>query len=248
MLNYRETNWQSEEGLKTHNYRITFEEVNSEGTVGEQKKRTERLSLVKFLDYKQKRRFVEICRLLQKDDTRFCFNKSRKFHSTLLGFPVMEPEYYNIVTEKINQFSEEIPMEMNINFDVIRLGTKYERNNALKPINGISNGTIISYGDKIRNEGFVTFGNNLASFLSNNKDLNPVLGKRFRRRFPTVWCTMGHYSEDFRISAKLEAIFHEYTNLESSYFESPCQELELGKSCYKDLRDWKPVKKFHIGF
>lgn len=248
MLKYVETNWLSEEGLETHDYQISFEKVKSQSTIKEQEKRPERLSLVKFFDYKQTRQFVEICSLFQKDVTQFYFNKNRKFHSTLLGFPVVESEYYDMVKEKINQFSEKTPMEMKITFDVIRLGTKYENNNALKPIKGISNGTIISYGDTICNEPFVTFGNNLASFLSNDKDLNPILGQRFRRKFPTVWCTMGHYTKDFKISPKLEAIFHDYMNFESSYFESSCRELELGKSCYKDLRDWKPLKKFRIGF
>ncbi len=50
MLKYVETNWQSEEGLETHDYQISFEEVKSQSTIKEQEKRPERLSLVKFFD------------------------------------------------------------------------------------------------------------------------------------------------------------------------------------------------------
>lgn len=246
MLNYHETNWRSHEGLETQKYKLTFEYVESESTVEEQKKRPERLSLVKFFDNNEGSRFLEICRLFQKDDEHFYFDENKRFHSTLLGFNVVESEYYDIIAQKVNQFTEETHMEMMIKFDAIRLGTKYENNNNLKPVKGTSNGTLIAFGDMNLNKGFTTFGNNLASVLTNDEDLNPVLGKNFRRRFPTVWCTMGHYTKNFKITRKLEALFNKYLDLDSSYFESPCRELELGKSCYKDLRDWKRIQTFSI--
>ncbi len=246
MLNYHETNWKSDGGLETHRYEIIFEDINSESTIEEQKKRPERLSLVKFFENNERRRFIEICRLFHEDDEHFYFDENKRFHSTLLGFPVVESEYYDVITQQVKQFTEETHLEMMIKFDVIRLGTKYENNNNLKPVKGTSNGTLIALGDTIRNKAFTTFGNNLASVLTKDEDLNPVLGKNFRRRFPTVWCTMGHYTKNFKIMGKLEALFNEYLNLESSYFESPCHELELGKSCYKDLRDWKSISKFCI--
>ena len=49
ILQYRETNWLYEEGLETHSYNVTFEEVKSRCTIEEQQKHLERLSLVKFL-------------------------------------------------------------------------------------------------------------------------------------------------------------------------------------------------------
>ena len=43
MLKYNETNWRYEEGLQTHSYQVTFDKLNSRTTIGEQKKRAERL-------------------------------------------------------------------------------------------------------------------------------------------------------------------------------------------------------------
>lgn len=152
-----------------------------------------------------------------------------------------------MIAEKVKYFSEGNHMEMAIKFDVIRLGTKYENNNTLNPIKSTSNGTIIGFGDTIYNKRFTTFGNNLVSFLLNDNDFIQVLGKKLRRRFPNVWCTLGYYLEDFKINSNHEALFNEYINLQRSYFQMPCTELELGKSSYRDLRDWKSIMKYRVG-
>ena len=92
MLRYKEKNWQYEDGIQTHNYQVIFDEVLSQSTVEEQKKRPERLSLVKFFDGNEKKYFFDICRHFQKNDEHFYFDDNKKFHSTLLGFPVVQPE------------------------------------------------------------------------------------------------------------------------------------------------------------
>jgi len=213
----------------------------------EQEKRVERLSLVKFFDDNQRHLFVKICRQFQNENPDFYFDQNKKFHSTILGFRVIESDYYNIIADKIKLFSEQIDAELSIKFDVVRLGTKYESNSTLNPIKNTSNGTIIAFGDTIQNKIFTDFGNNLASFLLNCRDLSPLLGRKFRRRFPTVWSTLGYYVRDFKIRSNLELLFNEYVNLESALFQMPCGELELGKSCFKDLRDWNLIKRFRIG-
>jgi hypothetical protein len=246
MLKYWETNWKSEKGFETHRYEVIFNEVLSHSTVEEQKKRPERLSLVKFFDDKERNCFFDICCRFQKNDKHFYFDNNRKFHSTFLGFPVMQPEHYHAITEKIKQYSEETKLELNLKFDVIRPGTKYENNKTLKPIKRVSNGTIIAFGDSLQNRDFVTFANQLASFLLKDENLISILGNKFRRRFPTVWSTMGHYTTDFKISTELEKLFNEYKNLDSDFFQIPCAELEIGSSHYKDLRDWKRIERFSI--
>ena len=247
MLKYTETNWLYEEGLETHDYQITFEQVKSQNTVEEQKKRAERLSLVMLFDDNESNRFFEISRRFQKNNEYFYFDRGKKFHTTLLGLPAVEPACYKPIREKIKQYSYEMPPKnMNIKFDLIRLGTKYENNNTLKPVPSVSNGTIIASGNIQHNQDFITFGNHLASFLLEDKNLNSIIGRKFRRRFPTVWCTMGNYTTDFKITIELERLFNEYKNLDSDFFQMPCSELELGKSFYKDLRDWKPMQKFSL--
>ncbi|RPI80551.1 MAG: hypothetical protein EHM34_09945 [Nitrosopumilales archaeon] len=246
MLKYNETNWRYKEGLQTHSYQVTFDKINSQSTIEEQKERAERLSLVKLFDDNESNYFFEIASRFQKNDDHFYFDKNKKFHTTLLGFPVIDSAYYEAVRQEIKEFSEGMEPKMNIKLDLIRLGTKYEKNNTLKPVNGVSNGTVIAFGDSPSNIRFTTFGNKLTSFLLKDEDLNKVLGIKFRRRFPTVWCTMGHYTTDFEITRELEMIFDEYKELDSDFFQMPCPELELGSSHYKDLRDWKPMQKYSI--
>jgi hypothetical protein len=244
MLKYNETNWRNEVGLQTHSYQVAFDQVESQNTIEEQKERTERLSLVKFFDDNERDCFFEICSRFQKNHDHFYFDKKKKFHTTLLGFPVIESENYEAVRKRITHYSKRLESKMNVKFDLIRLGTKYENNNTLKPVYGKSNGTIIALGDIMHNRDFITFANNLVSFLLKDENLNSILGKKFRRRFPAVWCTMGHYTTDFKITIELEKLFNEYKNLDSDYFHIPCSELELGCSRYKDLRDWKQIEVF----
>jgi hypothetical protein len=246
MLKYYETNWQKKEGLQKHSYQVTFDEVKAQNTIEEQKERAERLSLVKIFDNNERDRFLEISERFQKNDEYFYYHKDRKFHTTVLGLPVIGSAYYGAIGEKIEQFSEEMGAKMYVKFDLIRLGTKYQTSSTLKPVSGVSNGTIIAFGDNAYNAGFTAFGNKLASFLSKDEDLSSILGRKFRRRFPTVWCTMGHYTVDFKITCEHEKLFNEYKDLDSDYFHLTCSELELGKSSYKDLRDWRLIEKFSI--
>ena len=246
MLKYWETNWKSEKGLETHRYEVTFNEVLSRSTVEEQKKRPERLSLVKFFDDKESNYFFDICRIFQKNGENFNFENNKKFHTTLLGFPIVDPKYYDAITERIDQFTMGKNIEMNIKLDLVRLGTKYQNNSTLNPVKGVSNGTVIGFGDYLDNREFITFGDKLSSFLVEDEYLNNVLGKKFRRRFPTIWCTMGYYTADFKVTAKLETLFSKYQDLDSHFFGIPCYELELGLSHYKDLRDWKRICTFPL--
>jgi hypothetical protein len=246
LLKYRETNWRYEKGLETHSYQILFNQVLSQATVQEQKRRTGRLSLVMFIRGSRRSQLVDICHNFKKNDSHLCFDKNKRFHVTLLGFPIVTPPYYDIIPKKINEFIELTRTELNVKFDLIRLGTKYKNNGTLCPVNGVSNGTIIAFGDCATNKRFTTYGNELNSFLLGDRNLNAMLGKSFRRRFPTVWCTMGNYTRDFMITDHLETIFNKYQNLNNVLFGMPCLELELGLSHYKDLRDWKPIQNFTL--
>lgn len=247
MLDYNETNWISQEGIHTHSYRVSFREVKSQVTVDEQKKRAERLSLVKIFNDKETAHLLEICTQFQEENPHFYFNKNRKFHTTLLGFPVIKQAYYGTIKEKINEFCEKtLEKQMTVKFDILRLGTKYENISNLKPAPDLSNGTVIAIGSCRSNKRFTTFGNNLCSFLLKDKNLRKVLGKKFRRRFPTVWCTMGHYTTDFKITINLETFFSKFQNLYEPFFEIPCYDFELGMSHYKDLRDWRRTGKFSL--
>lgn len=246
MLNYRENNWRYEKGLETRSYKLIFNQVSSQGTVQEQKRRTERLSLVNFIHGNTRSELVDICHNFKQNDSHFTFDENKRFHVTLLGFPSISPVNYDKITKKINEFIQLTHTQLSVKFDLIRLGTKYEKKGCLKPVYGTSNGTIIAFGNTVSNKRFTTFGNKLAFFLLRDRNLNNVLGRTFRRMFPTVWCTMGHYTRDFTMTENLKCLFSNYYNLDESIFRVPCFELELGLSHYKDLRDWKPIQNFTL--
>ena len=164
MLKYNETNWRYEEGLQTHSLQVTFDKIKSQSTIEEQKERAERLSLVKLFDDKESDCFFEIASRFQRNDDHFYFDKNKKFHTTLLGFPVIDSAYYETVRQEIKEFSEGMEARMNVKFDLTRLGTKYENTNTLKPVYGVSNGTIITVGEVVHNTDFVTYANNLVLY------------------------------------------------------------------------------------
>ena len=220
MLKYNETNWRYEEGLQTHSYQVSFDKINSQSTIEEQKERAERLSLVKLFDDNEFNYFFEIASRFQKNDDHFYFDKNKKFHTTLLGYPVIDSVYYEAVRHEIKEFSEGMDARMNVKFELTRLGTKYENSNTLKPVYGVSSGTIIAVGEIEYNMNFITCGNKLASSLVKDENLGMVLGKKFRRRFPTVWCTLGYYTNDFKIESHLEMIFDKYRTLDQTFFTS----------------------------
>jgi hypothetical protein len=165
MLKYSETNWKSKKGLQTRSYEVTFRHVITQSALVEQRKRAERLSLVKIIENKT-HPLIDICRHFRKNVRHFYYNKNKLFHATLLGFPTINQYYYDTVTERISEFIEGMQKEMLVRFDIIRLGTEYEKNNVLKPDKGISNGTLIAYGDSFSNWAFTHYGNKPASFLS----------------------------------------------------------------------------------
>jgi hypothetical protein len=194
----------------------------------------------------ERSQLVDICHDFKKNDSHLCFDKNERFHVTLLGLPVVTSAHCDKIIKKISEFIELTRIELNIKFELIRLGTKCENTDTLYPVYGTSNGTIIEYGDSISNKEFTTYGNELIGFLLLDRNLNSILGKPFRRRLPTVWCRLANYTRDFTITNHLETLFNKYKNLNEALLQIPCLELELGFSHYKDLRDWKPIQNFTL--
>ena len=129
------------------------------------------MSLVKLFDDNEFNYFFEIASRFQKNDDHFYFDKNKKFHTTLLGFPVIDSVYYEAVRQEIKEFSEGMDARMNVKFELTRLGTKYENSNTLKPVYGVSSGTIIAVGEIEYNMNFITCGNKLASSLVKDENL-----------------------------------------------------------------------------
>ena len=68
--------------------------------------------------------------------------------------------------------------------------TIYSENKIFGPAHGIGNGTVIAFGNVDKNIHW-NFANRLTSFLLKDKYIRSILVSKFRRKFPTVWCTLG---------------------------------------------------------
>lgn len=245
MLIYRETNWKNKKGFELCKYDLTINNIRASRTRKEQQEKIEKISLVAFLNNEQRRTFSNVCKRLKRHDKDFYQNKN--LHATLFGFGPLGKKDYEAIRKKVSQFSRKHRVKMlNIKFDLVRPGTLYSVNKKLRPIDGVSNGTVIAVGDVYQNEGFCNYSNQLTSFLLKDKKVRSILGNNFRRKFPTVWCTLGYYNKrkNFKIGSRLENIFKKYNYLNGNDFEMPITEIALVKSKFKNLRYPKLIQKF----
>jgi hypothetical protein len=247
LLRYKETNWRHEKGFEIHKYDLSINTIYPSKTRREQQAKIEKISLVAFLNKEQKKFFANICRRLKRNDKGFYQNSN--LHATLFGFGPLKKKDYEIIQKKIQEFSRIKRHSMLIvKLDSVRPGTMYSEKETLTPILGISNGTVITVGDVVRNKDFYNYSNRLTSFLLRDKNIKSILGANFRRKFPTVWSTLGYYNrqKNFTIGKDLEDIFKKYDNLKGNAFEIPISEISLVKSNYKNLRYPKLIQKFKV--
>jgi hypothetical protein len=247
LLKYKEINWKHVKGYKIRKYDIFIDTIAASKTSQQQQAKIEKISLVAFLSKEQKKIFVNICRRLKRHDKYFYQNKN--LHATLFGFGPLKEKDYEWIHKRIQQFSrKKRGSKITITFDEVRPGTMYSENKTLIPLHGISNGTVIAVGDVVENEEFCNYSNQLCSFLLKDKNIQSILGANFRRKFPTVWCTLGYYNKqkEFKIDNDLEYIFRQNDGLNSNDFTFPISQISLVKSKYKNLRYPKLIQKIRL--
>lgn len=248
MLRYTETNWKHERGFDTHQYNLSVNAMCSSGTTKQQQAKIEKLSLVAFLNKDQRKIFVNICRRLKRNDCDFYQNKN--LHVTLFGFGPLEKKDHEPIRKKIHQFVNQNRIKkLNIKFESVRPGTMYSEGKTLRPLHKISNGTVIASGEVNQNKDFFNYSNSFGLFLLNDKKTKSILGANFRRKFPSVWCTLGYYERksNFRIDNSLEKIFGQYSDLTGNdFFNFSVSEISLVVSNYKNLRYPKLIQKFSL--
>jgi hypothetical protein len=158
---------------------------------------------------------------------------------TVLGFGPIKRTYYGTIEKRIKEFSKgNQKLKLTVTFDTIRPGSFYLNARRIDPINGLSNGTVIALGDIKTNKEFHNYSNQLSSFLSKDNKLKPVLQSYFRKKLPSVWCTMGYYNKPgtFKISQELEGLFKQYYKLAENCFRFSITEIFLVKSNHKNLK------------
>jgi len=248
LLSYTETNWKYEKGFDTHQYILSIDTICSSGTTKQQQAKIEKLSLVAFLNKDQRKIFGNICRRLKRNDSDFYQNKN--LHITLFGFGPLAKKDHEPIRKKIQQFvSQNRIKKLNIKFESVRPGTKYSEGNTLRPLQKISNGTVIASGQVNQNKYFFNYSNSLGLFLLKDKKIKSILGANFRRKFPSVWLTLGYYKRktNFKIDNNLEQIFNQYNNLTGNdLFNFSINEISLVVSNYKNLRYPKLIQKFRL--
>jgi len=248
LLSYTETNWKYEKGFDTHQYNLSVNAICPSATTKQQQAKIEKLSLVAFLNKDQRKIFVNICRRLKRNDSDFYQNNN--LHVTLFGFGPLAKKDHEAIRKKIQQFVNQNRIKkLNIKFESVRPGTMYSEGNTLRPLQKISNGTVIASGQVNQNKDFFNYSNNLGLFLLKDKKIKSILGANFRRKFPSVWCTLGYYKRNtnFRIDSNLEQIFGQYSDLTTNdFFNFSVTEISLVVSNYKNLRYPKLIKKFSL--
>lgn len=247
MLRYSETNWKYEKGFDTYKYELNIHSINSSLTTKEQQSKNEKISLVAFLNKEQKRVFVNLCKLLKRNDSNFYQNSN--LHVTIFGFGPIEKKHYMRIRERIRQFSRiRKHNKITISFEGIRLGTMYTKGEIKNPVCGMSNGTVIAIGNVANNEEFYKFGNNLTCFLLIDDKTKSILGANFRRKFPSVWCTLGYYNKKdiFRVNSDLENILSKNQNLSAKLDKFSISEISLVKSKFKNLRYPEIIQTYKI--
>ena len=201
-----------------------------------------------FLNNDQRKIFVNIGRRLKHNDSDFYQNKN--LHITLFGFGPLEKKDHEPIRKKIQQFvNQKRIKKLNIKFESVRPGTMYSEGKTLRPLQKISNGTVIASGQVNQNKDFFYYSNNLGLFLLNDKKTKSILGANFRRKFPSVWLTLGYYNRktNFRIDNNLEKIFGKYSDLTANdFFNFSVSEISLVVSNYKNLRYPKLIQKFSL--
>lgn len=214
----------------------------------EQQARIEKLSLVAFLNEEQKKPFVNICRRLKGNNKDFYQNKN--LHITLFGFGPIAENDYEPVRKMIQLYVNENPIrKINIKFDLVRPGTMYSQVKIRRPLQKISNGIVIAYGLVNQNTSFFNYANNLNKFLLKDERTKSILGVNFRRKFPSVWCTLGYYRKNtsFKINNDLQAIFIQHGDLYNTKFGNlSFSNISLVVSYYKNLRHHKVIQKYRL--
>ena len=248
MLKFRETNWKSSTGFNTRTYTLNISSVRASKTIIEQQAKITKLSLVAFLNKEQKGTFVNICRRLKRNNKDFYQNKN--LHVTLFGFGPLAKKYHESIREVIQQYIIENRIKkINIKFDSVRPGTMYSRGKTPRPQQKISNGTVIAYGTVNQNKNFFNYTNKLGQFLLNDEKIKSILGANFRRKFPSVWCTLGYYRKNtsFKINDDLQRIFIQHSDLTNRNLGNfSLSGVSLVVSNYKNLRYHKLIQKYQL--
>ena len=248
MLRYSETNWKYKKGFDTHQYNLSVNAIYSSETTKQQQAKIEKLSLVAFLNKDQRKIFTNIGRRLKRNDSDFYQNKN--LHVTLFGFGPIAKKDHEPIRKMIQQFVNQNRIEkLNIKFESVRPGTMYSEGNTLRPLQKLSNGTVIASGQVNQNKDFFNYCNNLGLFLLNDKKTKSILSANFRRKFPSVWLTLGYYMRktNFKIDNDLEKIFGQYSDLTGNdLYNLSVSEISLVVSNYKNLRYPKLIQKFSL--
>lgn len=247
MLTYQETIWKKENGFKIRRVQLNIKSIQASETARDQRTRIEKISLVAFLNKKQKRILINVSRRLKRNDSDFYLNSN--LHVTVLGFGPLEKTYYEIIQKRIREFSmRKRSARLAVNFNTIRPGTLYSNNKKINPLSGPSNGTVIALDNFDSNKEFCNYSNELALFLVRDKTIKSVLGSNFRKKIPSVWCTLGYYNKPriFRIGRDLENIFKQYDNIRGNSFKFSISEISLVRSRYKNLRYFTLLHKFKV--
>jgi hypothetical protein len=141
------------------------------------------------------------------------FRSAKRLHFTLLSFfeehRKQNPFYLKVTLDCVKKFFDNCHQYMSgplrIESSLVRPGSRYKGG---REVPMISDGTVILMADleSTPAQRFLRIGNVLERYL--RQELPHIFEASFKRKFPTMWCTLGYFDhEDFEIEELIRDMF-----------------------------------------
>ena len=144
------------------------------------------------------------------------FKPAKKLHFTLLSLfdehRKQNPFYLKATLDCVRRFFDQychfMSGPLSIESSLVRPGSWY-RDGQEVPMS--SNGTVILMADleSASTQKFIRIGNVLEKYL--RQDLPYIFDASFKRKFPTMWCTLGYFDhDDFQVTEQIRDTFKSF--------------------------------------
>ena len=170
------------------------------------------------------------------------FKPAKKLHFTLLSIfdehRKQNPFYLKATLDCVRRFFDQYRQFMtgplNIESSLVRPGSWY-RDGQEVPM--VSDGTVILMADleSASSQKFIRIGNVLERYL--RQELHYIFDASFKRKFPTMWCTLGYFDhDDFEITKLVGNTFKSFPTPTLNI-----KDLQIVEFRRKDLEGFNPI-------
>jgi hypothetical protein len=175
-------------------------------------------------------------------DLQLGFRPAKKLHFTLLSLfdkqRKIDPFFLKATLDCVKRFFEQYRQFMsgplNIKSSLVRPGSWYKDG---QEVPMISNGTVIIMADleSPSAQKFIRIGDVLERYLK--EELPYICDASFKRKFPTMWCTLGYFDhDDFQVTEQIRDTFKSFPTPTMNI-----KELQIVEFRRKDIEGSNPI-------